>query len=146
MAAHSPTRHAFGLYAEASYHLLVLKDSDLLVHCVPESHPPTWEPLDASVAHQIVLAQLVGLPEGASDQQPYLRYHRDPRPAIDNVDRGEGDLLLLLNPTRIDQVKAFAALGIKMPTKSTDFYPKMVAGLTMLPVGPKEEIRSTRSR
>ena len=48
--------------------------------------------------------------------------------------------MLLLNPTRMDQVKAYAKQGIKMPSKSTDFYPKMIAGLTMMPVGTRDRI------
>jgi uncharacterized protein (DUF1015 family) len=54
--------------------------------------------------------------------------------------------LLLLNPTRIDQVKTYAGQGVKMPAKSTDFYPKMIAGLTMMPVEPDQEIRSAQTR
>jgi len=27
-----------------------------------------------------------------------------------------------------------------MPQKSTDFYPKVISGLTMLPVGPDERL------
>jgi len=27
-----------------------------------------------------------------------------------------------------------------MPQKSTDFYPKMIAGLALLPVGPEERL------
>jgi uncharacterized protein (DUF1015 family) len=59
---------------------------------------------------------------------------------MQNVDRGEGDFVLLLNPTRIEQVKACAGQGEKMPQKSTDFYPKMVTGLTIMPVGGGERL------
>ena len=140
MAARGLDRHAFGLYAAGRYHTLVLVDKDRPRDSGLESRAPGQDTLDVSIAHKIVLAQLVGLPRQAVEQQPNLRYHRDPRPAIRNVDCGKGDLVLLLNPTRIDQVKAYAERGIKMPSKSTDFYPKMVAGLTMMPVGPHDTL------
>ena len=87
----------------------------------------------------------VPVPEPGEGQSAHLRYHRDPGPALDNVDRGAGNLVLLLNRTRIDQVKAYAERGIKMPAKSTDFYPKMVAGLTLMPIGPNDEMGSVRA-
>ena len=33
-----------------------------------------------------------------------------------------------------------------MPQKSTDFYPKMIAGLTMMPVGAQERIQKLADR
>jgi uncharacterized protein (DUF1015 family) len=142
MAAQAPTRHAFGLYAAGRFHALLLDDTRLLSRLTPDNGPPDWEPLDVSIAHTLLLGHL-GLSEADDDREPYLRYHRDPRAAVEAIDRGDGDLLLLLNPTRIEQVKAYAGKGIKMPSKSTDFYPKMIAGLTMMPVGPGDEIAAT---
>jgi uncharacterized protein (DUF1015 family) len=140
MAAQAPTRHAFGLYAEGRYYTLMLSDSNLLERCAPDRRSPGRDALDVSIAHKIVLEQLVGLPTQAVEQPPYLRYQRDPRPAIRNVDRGKSNLVLLVNPTRMDQVKTYAERGVKMPSKSTDFYPKMIAGLTMMPIGGQEKI------
>jgi uncharacterized protein (DUF1015 family) len=136
--------HAFGLYAQDRYRVLVLKSFDRIAHWMDSDRSRAWQSLDVSIAHKILLEQLLGLPEqGADDrkeQQMNLRYHRDPRLAVNNVRLGKGNLVLLLNPTRIDQVKTCAEEGIRMPTKSTDFYPKMVAGLTMMPVDGEERL------
>jgi uncharacterized protein (DUF1015 family) len=40
----------------------------------------------------------------------------------------------------MDQIKAIAAQGEKMPQKSTDFYPKVISGLSMLPLAPDERL------
>jgi uncharacterized protein (DUF1015 family) len=125
--------HAFGLYAEGRFQLLVLRDCAAIDRALPVE-APVYKSLDVSIAHTLILERLVGLPEGSTEQQDHLRYHRDPQLAVHNVDAQAGNLVLLLNPTRIDQVKACAEQGIKMPQKSTDFYPKMVAGLTMMPL------------
>jgi uncharacterized protein (DUF1015 family) len=135
MAMHAPAKHAFGLYAERRYHTLILRDLNLLERCAPDRCLPGREPLDVTIAHKLVLEQLIGLPASTAGQQPFLRYHRDPCPAIDNVDRGRGNLVLLVNGTPIQQVKTYAEHGTRMPSKSTDFYPKMIAGLTMMPIG-----------
>jgi uncharacterized protein (DUF1015 family) len=139
MAANEP-RHAFGLYAEGSFHVLVLKRPEQIEQIIPGNRSVTWKSLDVSIAQKALLEQVIGLSQQAIELQTHLSYHRDPQQAIDNVHSGLGNLVLLLNPTRIDQVRACAQEGVKMPPKSTDFYPKMVAGLTMMPVGKGERL------
>jgi uncharacterized protein (DUF1015 family) len=133
-------RHAFGLYAEGCYRVLVLKSLDRIAHWMAQDGSLARRSLDVSIAHEVLLEQVIGLSERAIVGEANLRYHRDPKLAIAHVDSGQGNLVLLLNPTRIDQVKTCAMQGVKMPSKSTDFYPKMVAGLTMMPVGEGEQL------
>ena len=134
------TRHAFGLYGEGQYHVLVLRNPDLIDEWIAEDRSLTWKSLDVSIAHQILLKRIVGMSAEDAEGQHHIRYHRDPLLAVQNVDAGRGNLVLFLNPTRIDQVKVCAEQGEKMPQKSTDFYPKMVTGLTMMSVGREERI------
>jgi uncharacterized protein (DUF1015 family) len=51
--------------------------------------------------------------------------------AIDPVREGKAQAAFLLNPTRLDQVRDIAYEGNVLPQKSTDFYPKVLSGLTM---------------
>jgi uncharacterized protein (DUF1015 family) len=139
MRDHAP-EHAFGFYAEGRYHVLVLRDGVQIERRIPEPRSPAWKHLDVSIAHRILLEQVVGLSEEAAEAGANLRYHRDPALAIENVDAGQGDFVLLLNSTRIDQVRACAEQGERMPQKSTDFYPKLVSGLTMMPVSATERL------
>ncbi len=140
MRAHARD-HAMGLYAQGRYHVLVLRDSVQLDQWIPEPRSPAWKSLDVTIAHRIFLDQIVGLPAEAADTEANLRYHRDPALAIENVDAGRGSFVLLLNPTRIEQVRACVEGGERMPQKSTDFYPKLVSGLTMMPVSAEERIQ-----
>jgi uncharacterized protein (DUF1015 family) len=39
--------------------------------------------------------------------------------------------VFFLNPVRIDQVAEMAFSGRTMPQKSTDFYPKLLSGITI---------------
>jgi uncharacterized protein (DUF1015 family) len=132
--------HAFGFYARGRCHVLVLRDPRLIEGWIAEDRSLDWKSLDVSIAHKILLERAAGLSAEEMEAQANLRYHRDPSLAIENVDKGEGDFVLLLNPTRIEQVKACAGQGEKMPQKSTDFYPKMVTGLTIMPVGTGERL------
>ncbi len=115
--------HAFGLYIAGRYYLLVLRATG-----EPADDPV--RSLDVYIAHNLILPRALG----KVVKSEHLRYHRDPRPALRHIDAGDGNLLLLLNPTRMSQVKACARYGLKMPPKSTDFYPKMVTGLVMMPL------------
>jgi uncharacterized protein (DUF1015 family) len=132
--------HAFGLYAEGQYHVLALRSPDAIDRWISGAHSTAWKSLDVTIAHKIVLERVVGMPAERAQSDSNLRYHRDPEVAVANVDAGEGDLVVLLNATRIEEVKACAEVGDRMPQKSTDFYPKMVTGLTMMPVGPQEQL------
>ena len=49
----------------------------------------------------------------------------------DGLARGEADVTFLMNPVRMQDVRDVAFAGEVMPQKSTDFYPKMLSGLTI---------------
>jgi uncharacterized protein (DUF1015 family) len=40
-------------------------------------------------------------------------------------------MAFLMNPARLSQVREIALAGEVMPQKSTDFYPKLLSGLTI---------------
>jgi len=59
---------------------------------------------------------------------------------MEKVDAGKARVAFLLNATRPAQVLAVAKNGERMPEKSTDFYPKMLSGLTMMDIAPGEKL------
>jgi uncharacterized protein (DUF1015 family) len=132
--------HAFGLYAENGYHVLLLKRPGLAEQLIDLDRSPDWKSLDVSILRSIVFEQIMALPVEALEQQSIVRYHRDPVLAVSNVDKGLGNMVFFLNPTRMAQVQACAEQGEKMPPKSTDFYPKVITGLVMMPVPAEERL------
>jgi uncharacterized protein (DUF1015 family) len=54
--------------------------------------------------------------------------------AIESVTRGDAEGALLVRPTRVEDVYAWAQQGRVMPQKTTYFYPKLVSGLLFLPL------------
>jgi uncharacterized protein (DUF1015 family) len=128
--------HAVGFYAAGKYHVLVLKDESLLDDLITEDRIPAWKRLDVTILHKVLLEGVLGMDEHVMEEK--VRYHRDPQGAIDNVNRGEGEYVFLLNPTKISEVKACSTQGEKMPQKSTDFYPKMISGLVICPLNADE--------
>jgi uncharacterized protein (DUF1015 family) len=54
--------------------------------------------------------------------------------AIESVTSGDAEGALLVRPTRVEDVYAWAQEGRVMPQKTTYFYPKLVSGLLFLPL------------
>jgi uncharacterized protein (DUF1015 family) len=47
------------------------------------------------------------------------------------VQSGKVQAAFLMNPVRMEQVRDIAFAGEVLPQKSTDFYPKLLSGLTI---------------
>jgi uncharacterized protein (DUF1015 family) len=93
--------------------------------------PERQRRLDLTQLHALVLERLLGLGAEKVREQTNIRYLRDAGEAVDQVRRGEADIAFLTNPVALEQLKEVAFAGEVMPQKSTDFYPKLLSGLTI---------------
>jgi uncharacterized protein (DUF1015 family) len=93
--------------------------------------PEHQRQLDLSHLHTIVLDKLLGLDAEKVREQTNIRYLRDASEAVEQVARGEADITFLTNPVTMEQLREVAFAGSVMPQKSTDFYPKLLSGLTI---------------
>jgi len=138
LAQADPLHPRYGFY-DGRYAVLRLRDPQVLAEILPD-HSADWRLLDVTVIHELFIERVLGIDKGAVERKENLDYLRDAQMGYDAVDQGRADFLLLLNPTRMEQVRACTAAGEKMPQKSTDFYPKVVTGLVFLPVGEQERL------
>jgi uncharacterized protein (DUF1015 family) len=97
-------------------------------------HSEAWNELDVSVAHTLLLEELVGLSVADATAGTYLRYTPDAQQALLAVKTGEAQAALLLNATRVRQICAVSQADESMPQKSTYFYPKLITGLVLNPL------------
>jgi uncharacterized protein (DUF1015 family) len=81
--------------------------------------------------HQGILEPALGITPHAVASESNLSYEREATAALDAVDRGAAQVAFLLNPVDVDLVVKVATAGEVMPQKSTDFYPKLLSGITM---------------
>ncbi len=93
--------------------------------------PERQRQLDLSHLHSIVLARLLGLDAEKVREQTHIRYLRDAGEAVEQVRRGQADVTFLTNPVSMEQLREVAFAGEVMPQKSTDFFPKLLSGLTI---------------
>lgn len=92
--------------------------------------PSLQRDLDVVQLHRIMLERVLGISEEAVRNQENVRYERDAFEAISWVRQG-ANVAFLMNPAKIDQVRDIAFGGEVLPQKSTDFYPKLLSGLTI---------------
>jgi uncharacterized protein (DUF1015 family) len=100
-------------------------------HPALEMASPRQAELDVVRLHKVVLESVLNISEEAIREQRNVEYLRDPREAVQRVRGGGANVAFLLNPVPIEQMTAMALAGEVMPQKSTDFYPKMLSGLTV---------------
>jgi uncharacterized protein (DUF1015 family) len=86
--------------------------------------------LDVVQLHRIMLERVLGISEEAIRNLQNVRYERDAFEAISWVRQG-ANVAFLMNPAKIEQVRDIAFAGEVLPQKSTDFYPKLLSGLTI---------------
>ncbi|HOU15651.1 MAG TPA: DUF1015 domain-containing protein [Anaerolineae bacterium] len=132
LAAAAPDHPRFGFY-DGEYALLTLKTLNAMAALAPD-RDPHWRALDVAVLHELVIEHVMGLSKESVRRLENLAYLRDPDPGYIAVDKGEANFMFLLNPTRVEQVRACTVVGERMPQKSTDFFPKIVSGLVALPL------------
>ena len=87
--------------------------------------------LDVVQLHKCLLEGVLGISEEAVREQRNVRYIRDIGEAMSQARSGSANVTFLMNPARMTQVRDIAFAGEVMPQKSTDFYPKLLTGLTI---------------
>lgn len=87
--------------------------------------------LDVEFLHERILGDLLGIDEQAVRAEKNVRYVRGADVAVDEVRRGSAQVAFLLEATSMQDVARIAFSGGVMPQKSTDFYPKLLSGLTI---------------
>ena len=87
--------------------------------------------LDVVQLHKCLLEGVLKISEEAIRNQENVSYCREAAEALTQVQSGKVQVTFLMNPVRMEQVRDIAFAGEVLPQKSTDFYPKLLSGLTI---------------
>jgi uncharacterized protein (DUF1015 family) len=121
---------AFGMYAGSSFTLLRLRRDADLQKLMPDLSPAQRK-LDVVLLHRVLIEEGLGITPAAVTAEQNISYEREIGAALDAVDRTRAQICFLLNPVDVAQVMEIALAGEVLPQKSTDFYPKLLSGLTL---------------
>lgn len=87
--------------------------------------------LDIRILHDLLLGKALGISEEAVRNEQFIHYMRGIDAAVEAARTGAAQIAFLLKPTSVQQVADTSFGGGVMPQKSTDFYPKLLSGLTI---------------
>jgi len=109
----------FGFFEKGSksWQILTYKGGNL------SEIPPGLKEIDVIILHELVLKNILHTSE--------IGYEMDVERALDKVNSGEFNAAFFLNPTRVEDVERSALSSVRMPPKSTYFYPKLLTGLVI---------------
>lgn len=133
--AEARAQRAIGVYPQADPHkrtlyLLTMRPGADLALLLPGVSPLQRE-LDVVLLHDGILEPALGITPEAVTAEKNLTYEREASAALEAVDSGKAQIAFLLNACDVEQVMRIATAGEVMPQKSTDFYPKLLSGITM---------------
>ncbi|GAB4485158.1 MAG: DUF1015 domain-containing protein [Thermodesulfovibrionales bacterium] len=114
----SGSRDVYGLYTGGGSWLRLSYRGEG-IHGVPQ----VLKDLDVTILHDLIFKQLLDVESVA--------YEMDVEKCLAAVRSGEYQAAFFLNPTRVEDVERVALAGLRMPPKSTYFYPKLMTGLVL---------------
>ena len=104
------------------------------IHPLPREADPEAqvENLDPVLLEREILSRLLGIsPEAVAGGA--VAFTSDAREAFRQVDQGEAAAAFFLRPLDVEVVVRAARAGLRLPQKSTYFYPKLLTGLVLRP-------------
>jgi uncharacterized protein (DUF1015 family) len=124
-------RPALGAYAGPDKAALLRLRGDFHVDRALADLAATLRRLDVVLLHRLLLERVLGIDPQAVREEKNISYYREFDAARKLIARQKAQVCLLLNPTPVEAVRDNALAGCTLPQKSTDFYPKLLSGLTI---------------
>ncbi|HXP80241.1 MAG TPA: DUF1015 domain-containing protein [Verrucomicrobiae bacterium] len=124
-------QRAIGGYAgEGAFHIFGLK-KEIDLEVLLQGVSPAQRRLDIVLLHRLILERGLKITQDAVKTEKNITYEREMETAIGEVDSGRAQICFLLNPVSVETVAEMAMGGEVLPQKSTDFFPKLMSGITM---------------
>jgi uncharacterized protein (DUF1015 family) len=124
-------RPALGAFAGPNEAALLRLRRDFDVDRALFDLAPSLRRLDVVLLHRLVLEGILGIDRQTVREERNISYYREFDAAAKLIANQKAQLCLLLNPTPVEAVRDNALAGCALPQKSTDFYPKLLSGLTI---------------
>jgi uncharacterized protein (DUF1015 family) len=115
--------------ARRAFYLFQLRPGADLAPLLPNVFALQRE-LDVVLLHDGILEPALGITLQSATKEMNLTYEREATAAIAAVDSRHAQVSFFLNPVAVEKVVQMATCGEVMPQKSTDFYPKLLSGIT----------------
>jgi uncharacterized protein (DUF1015 family) len=129
--ARGKEQRVIGAYAgDGAFYLFALKNGANIEALLPEVSPAQRR-LDVVLLHRLILERGLKITADAVKTEKNITYEREMDAALAEVDSGRAQICFLLNAVSVETVADMAMGGEVLPQKSTDFFPKLMSGITM---------------
>ncbi len=128
--------HTFGAFIPQlnKAFVLRLKSEDILDREISDEKSKAWKRLDVAILHSLIIDKLEAISSEPFSLENNVNYIRNLEEGIEKTVKGEFQVLFLLKPVSLFQIREVVENGELMPQKSTDFFPKLKSGLVMNPL------------
>ncbi len=110
--------------------LLSLKDIKKVASLFPPETPSLMRSLDVSILHEIIFNQCLGISKEVQNQGEILTYVKGEEATLNTLGRdSDFQAAFLLNSSSVQEIMQIALSGIRLPQKTTYFFPKLLTGL-----------------
>jgi uncharacterized protein (DUF1015 family) len=124
-------QRAIGAYVgDSAFYIFVLKKEANLEFFLAGLSAAQRQ-LDVVLLHRLILERGLKITQDAVKTEKNITYEREMDTAMGEVDAGRAQICFLLNPVSVETVAEMAMGGEVLPQKSTDFFPKLMSGITM---------------
>ncbi|MEW6003095.1 MAG: DUF1015 family protein, partial [Nitrospirota bacterium] len=114
----SDGKHVFGFFKNQDKFWYLLKyESGKL------SEMPGLLEIDVIILHDLLFKKILRTTD--------IGYEMDLKKTLDKVRSGKFGAAFFLNPTKVEDVEKAALSSVRMPPKSTYFYPKLLTGIVI---------------
>jgi uncharacterized protein (DUF1015 family) len=85
--------------------------------------PENLQDIDVIILHELIFKKMLHTTD--------IGYEMDVDRVLDKIRNGQFEAAFFLNPTKVEDVEKSALSSVRMPPKSTYFYPKLMTGLVI---------------
>jgi len=128
--------HTFAAFVSQlkKFFIFRLKSESILDREITEKKSKQWKRLDVTILHSLIIDKLRALSSQPFSLESNVSYIRNLEEGLEKVVNGEFQVIFLLKPVSLYQIREIVESGELMPHKSTDFFPKLKSGLVMNPL------------
>lgn len=128
-------QRAIGAYGrDGAFYIFALK-KEANLEVLLQGVSPAQRTLDVVLLHRLILERGLNITQDAVKTEKNITYEREMDAAVAEVDSGRAQICFLLNPVGVETVAEMAMAGEVLPQKSTDFFPKLMSGITIYRLG-----------
>ncbi len=112
-------KNSFGFIVNSENHWYILSYKGGRISGIPEN----LQDIDVMILHELIFKELLHTAD--------IGYEMNVELALDKLRLGQYKAAFFLNPTKVEYVEKSALSSVRMPPKSTYFYPKLLTGLVI---------------